>query len=112
MRTAILASLLSLVLAAPALALGPDPVHPERTVERASQHGPQSRTERWRGAPHVRAERDLARREALDRRLTRASDLTQIPSFREEEDQVRREALDKFLPIDLPTASMNPFPSF
>ena len=61
---------------------------------------PQSRTDRWRGAPYTRTEDDVLRREALDKRLVRSGELPVATTFAGEDDVLlRREALDKRVPV-------------
>jgi len=103
MRFAILATILSTFLAVPALALGPDPIHePEPNLEPVSFSAPQSRVDRWRGTPYLRAEQDRAEDEIRNRRLVSDGELVSIPSLSNGEvELLRREALDKRLPITL-----------
>ena len=99
MRPSIPAFLLCLVLTGPALALGPDPVHPTPEVAAARVDAPMSRAERWRGTPYTRSETDVALRQSRNRTLLRDTDLTAVPTLQSESDLLRREALDKRMPV-------------
>lgn len=68
------------------------------TVVRIRQ--PQTRVDRWRGAPYARSENEVLRREALDKRLIRGGEMPVATQLSHEGDQqLRREALDKRFPI-------------
>ena len=103
-----IAAILSILFSAPqAFALSPledqtrltaDSKTVSHTVVRVRQ--PETRADRWRGAPYTRSENEVLRREALDKRLIRSGEMpvgTQLSG--EGDQQLRREALDKRIPI-------------
>lgn len=99
MRTAILFAALSLLVAGPALGLGSEPVYPSPGLQAPARTAPAPRADRWRGAPYMRSEQDRILREALDKNITRDTDLAVIPSFQYEDDVLRREALNRLMPV-------------
>jgi len=104
----VIAAIISILLSAPqVLALSPledqagvtaGSKQVSHTAARVRQ--PQSRVDRWRGAPYTRSENEVLRREALDKRLIRSGEMPVGTQLSHEADvQLRREALDKRMPV-------------